>query len=132
MSDELMHYGVLGMKWGVRRGRAAQSYAKASKKLTKLDNKFQKAQRKADKKFAKAQKKEYGLFSNPDKAKALYEESRNAQYKANKRLKKAKKWVDAMSKTFAKTDIKLSNEQVELGKQYAAYLRTSSQISALR
>ena len=35
--SELYHYGVLGMKWGIRRGNSANAYANASKKLTKLD-----------------------------------------------------------------------------------------------
>ena len=31
-NDELMHYGVLGMKWGVHRGHTSKAYGKASKK----------------------------------------------------------------------------------------------------
>ena len=38
MENELRHYGVLGMKWGVRRN-SSKTYAKASKKLSKLDKK---------------------------------------------------------------------------------------------
>lgn len=36
-NDELMHYGVLGMHWGVRRGRTGQTIAKAQRKMTKAD-----------------------------------------------------------------------------------------------
>lgn len=42
-NDELMHYGVLGMHWGVRRGRTGQTIAKAQRKMTKLDAKHTKA-----------------------------------------------------------------------------------------
>lgn len=42
-NNELMHYGILGMHWGVRRGRTGQTIAKAQKKMTKLDAKHTKA-----------------------------------------------------------------------------------------
>ena len=40
--DELKHYGVLGMKWGVHRN-PQRAYEKATKKLYKLNKKSQKA-----------------------------------------------------------------------------------------
>ena len=52
--NELMHYGVLGMKWGVHRGRVAQSYGKAVAKRNKLDKRVEVAKAKAQKATVKA------------------------------------------------------------------------------
>ena len=34
--NELKHYGVIGMKWGVYRGNVASEYSKAAAKRKKL------------------------------------------------------------------------------------------------
>lgn len=105
-NDELMHYGVIGMKWGVHRGNVAQAYNKAAVKRNKLDNrvaeakkaydratikantgvshKYKKLQAKADKLQAKSDKKKYGLFANTNKAAKLQVKADRQQYKANK------------------------------------------------
>lgn len=37
MNNELMHYGVLGMKWGVRKDRSTVKVAKAKRKASNAD-----------------------------------------------------------------------------------------------
>ena len=113
-NEELMHYGVAGMKWGVRHN-PAEAYSKAVNKQNKLNSnvekarvksvkanikaksgvaaKYQKLQTKADKAQYKADKKKYGLFSNKAKAKALQEKADEAQYKADKYKHRAEKRI---------------------------------------
>ncbi len=130
--DELLHYGVLGMKWGVRRARKALSTATSKadkKKATETLNKhYDKASKKLDKISAKADKnlnksrtkmvKAETGFMLPSsrartKAKAL-----KFRRRAMRNMKKGEQWINAMEKSFKDTPVKLTTEQREKGKRF--------------
>ena len=130
MESELLHYGVLGMKWGVRRGRAANAYERASKKLNKLNKKVEKAENKARKRAYIADKRQYG-FALPVMRDYARAKAKKTAAKASKKMYKAKKWIDAMDKTFKNTNVSLSKEQINLGKAYTEKLDTRASMRGL-
>ena len=109
--DELTHYGVVGMRWGVRKGNTQAAYTKASKKLAKLDAKASKYQKKADKYTVKAQTR----YINRD---GYAEMAKKNRRKALKNMRKAEKWYKQMDKAFKNTDVKLTEQQAAIGRRY--------------
>lgn len=98
--NELTHYGVLGMKWGVRRspkqlraksGKLAKKNAKLDRKRVALEDKTTKRIGKKQEKIAKLhykadkkRSKTYGLFTSRDKAQVLNYDAGKLDAKANK------------------------------------------------
>lgn len=125
MPNELMHYGVLGMKWGIRRNRA-KAYAKSSKKLQKINTKYQSRQEAANKAYAKAERKTYGIFSNERKAERAFGAASKSQYKANKLANKGKKWYEAMNRNFDRSIDTFSERDIAAGENFIKVINESS------
>ena len=121
-SSELYHYGVLGMKWGIRRGNTTKAYAKASKKLTKLDKKVDKAEALARKRRGQVDAAAASFFSTKRRIDKAETRSTKASAKGALRNRKAERWYKSMEKAFADTDISMTKEQVTMGKRYMDHM----------
>lgn len=125
-TDYLEHYGVIGMKWGVRKD-PERAYEKAGTKLTKLDKKVEKLNLKGAKREQKAVKKQRkassAILFPKTKARRASRSTRKAlksYQRAQEKQIKAYRWNEEMKSAFKNVKVKnLNQNYVKLGEKYS-------------
>lgn len=133
MNNELYHYGVIGMKWGVRKN-PSKAYAMAMRKSNKIEKRRAKTEAKAHK-LMKQGAKLYNRYRLTDFREIGNEKMVRAhalEVKAADIAKSGERWKKAVDKTFKDYSVsKITDGNVKAGKNalyVALYGRDSYEV----
>lgn len=118
--DYLAHYGVVGMKWGVRKN-PSKAYTKAVKKKNKLQSKALDKTNKSIKKEKQASKtlRKAKTEKELKKAQRKIWKAEDLSIQSKHLQKKAMKWQKQMDKVFADYDVnRVKKETVLKGEKF--------------
>ena len=119
MTDELYHYGVLGMKWGVKRNPGA-AYTKATSKSSRLVNQYINKSSRANSynENARSRERRYITEIGRGVTERQIKKAVKLDRKAEKARKKAVNWNKKMAKAFKNADVsKIDNSVVDAGRK---------------
>ena len=109
-SEELYHYGVLGMKWGIRHN-PVRAYGKASEQAKKNREKYDTAKTAERATSYKISQRRMSMFKGRRNTMKLEKKLESQNAKTIRRAKKGAKWYQSMQKEFSNVNIKLAKGQ---------------------
>lgn len=121
--NELFHYGVKGMKWGVRRrqrriDRVRKKEGRILKTYDKYDKEIGKRQAAANKQYQLAVRKSNSRFSSKESAEKTFRKASEAQERVNRLQYKGSQQYKRYEKKIKKLNIEINEELKKRGTKY--------------
>lgn len=123
MNNELYHYGVVGMRWGIRKQRYDKVFNRSVKKANTLDKAVTKRKIGFDTKRTRMLKAQSSFFTGDRKMKRIQRKSAKAELAYRRTETKALRWKQTMEREFSKIPAsKVSEETKKKGQNYVHML----------